>query len=159
MMTETALVVQTQGRRARVRVQRNEACASCAAAGACQAMGGGKEVEVEVINFLPAKEGDRVELCLPETSFLKASTITYMVPLAGLILGALLGQLLALTTGGPADALTIAGAALGLAAAAAVVLRYNRRFVSDERYIPRVIRILPPAPLPGPAGGNTADTG
>jgi len=151
MLTETARVIESLGNRARVETERTEACQQCAASGACQTLGGGKKVEVDVINHLRAKVGDRVELALPESSFLKASAITYAVPLTGLVGGAALGQWTGPTIGLSADTASMILAGAGLVMAFLLVSRLCRRYAEDEKYIPRIVRVLP-GPPEGKAG-------
>ena len=87
MLTEEALVVSSEGTQAVVRTRKSEACQACGARGTCDMLGGGKEVEVQVLNYIRARAGDRVELALPEAVFLKASVIVYVLPLAALLAG------------------------------------------------------------------------
>ena len=144
MLTETALVLNVRGDKALVQAQRNEACHSCAASGACHALGGGKDTRIEVVNTVRAGAGDRVELSLPEASFLRASAVTYGIPLVCLIAGALLGQVLAGAAGISANAGSIICAALGVGGSLPVVAGLNRKLSADTRYTPTITRILPP---------------
>lgn len=151
MLTETAQVVSASGNRATVRTYRGEACSSCSASGACRALGGGKEMEVEVLNHLRAREGDRVELALPEASFLKASAATYLTPLIGLMGGCILGLLIAPKLGWSADVSSILFGGLGLVLSIPVIFSFNRKLGGGESYIPRITRILPPETASDPA--------
>jgi len=47
MMTEEGMVKRTMGSKAWVVTRRSEMCESCSSHGACQVLGGGKEMEVE----------------------------------------------------------------------------------------------------------------
>jgi sigma-E factor negative regulatory protein RseC len=143
MLTEDALVMETKGNRALVRAFRGEACSSCSAAGACKALGGGKEMRIEVLNYLQAKAGDRVELSLPESSFIQASAMAWLVPLLGFIGGAAAGSLLATPLGWSGNLPSILTALGGLGLALLVVRWYNKKLDADERYIPRITRVLP----------------
>lgn len=146
MLTEQGLVVSARGDEAIVMTHRSEACEACAAKGACKILGGGKEVEVTALNYIRAKGGDRVELSLPETAFLKASIITYLLPLVAFLAGAVLGQILAVPLGWPADAASITLAGIGLALALGAMTLLNRRMSIKEEYIPRITRVLPSLP-------------
>ena len=145
MLTEQAEVLRAKGQRAIVLTQRNEACHSCQAQGACKIMGGGKETEVEVLNYIHAQSGDRVELALPESAFLKASMATYLVPLIALLGGAVLGQVLAGLLGISPNASSALFAALAVGLSVPLIARLNKNLGGREEYIPRIIRILPPA--------------
>ena len=147
MLIERALVVVSRGDRATVKTHRGEACSSCLASGACKALGGGKEMEVEVLNHLRAKAGDMVELALPEPSLLKACLVTYGIPLVGLAGGAAVGFLLAGRMGWSADLASVALAFAGLGLTIPLVWILNRRLVTRDNYIPRIVRILPPSEI------------
>ena len=143
MLTETAVVVSASGNRAMVKTVRSEACSGCSAQGACHALGGGKEMRVEVLNYLRAGEGDRVELALPEGSFLKASVITYVIPLASILAGAIVGHVSGGFLGLSQNGAAILLSALGLGLSMPVVYKLNRRLGGDEQFIPRITRVLP----------------
>ena len=144
MLTETAEVIESRGGKALVRTLRSEACGSCGASGACEAMGGSKEMKVEVTNHLRAKPGDRVELELPESSFLTASAVIYIIPLACLMGGAVLGQLLAGRIGLSPNSASIILAAIGVGLSLPLVANINRKLVVKDKFIPNISRILPP---------------
>jgi sigma-E factor negative regulatory protein RseC len=143
MLVETAWVVSARGQKATVRAVRGDACHSCSSADACHAVGGGKEMMVEVLNPIRAQAGDRVELVLPEASFLKASLLTYGLPLLFLMGGGLLGNRLGPVFGFSADAGSIILALFGVASAYPLVAVLGRRMTGREEYIPRIIRVLP----------------
>ena len=149
MLTEEGQVISVQGTEALVRTQRTEACHACKAKGACDAMGGSKDVEMVVLNYIRAKSGDRVELALPESSLLKASIITYALPMAALMIGAVAGQLFASALGWSADTASIVLGAIGLGLSILAVMGLNRMVSGREHYIPRIIRVLPPLAAPG----------
>jgi positive regulator of sigma E activity len=156
MLTESAQVVETKGRRAMVRTHRGEACSSCQAAGACKALGGGKEMIVEALNHVQARSGDRVLLALPEGSFVKASAVTHVIPLVGFLAGAILGRVFAADLGWSLDAASVILAFIGLALSIPVVILMNRVLSVREHYIPRIIQVLP---QPAAGGGARATPG
>ncbi|MFH1137331.1 MAG: SoxR reducing system RseC family protein [Pseudomonadota bacterium] len=145
MLTEQAEVLSVSGQRAIVLTQRNEACHSCQAQGACKVMGGGKETRVEVLNYIHAQAGDRVELALPEDVFLKASMATYLVPLVALLGGAVLGQALAGQLGLSANAASAIFAITAVGLSIPLIARLNKNLGGREEYIPRIVKVLPPA--------------
>lgn len=100
-------------------------------------------MRVMVLNHLRAKPGDRVELSLPESAFLKASIVTYLIPLIAVMTGAVLGQVFAGRLGWSANGASIALAAAGLVLSGLFVLIFNKRLAAREDFIPRITRILP----------------
>ena len=95
MAREQGTVHRVAGTTCWVRTTRTEACESCSAREGCHALGGGKEVEIQVQNTLSASVGDLVELSISDSAFLKAVFVVYMVPVFFLMAGALLGNALA----------------------------------------------------------------
>ena len=71
------------------------------------------------------KPGDRVTLSLDESVILRGALLAYLLPLGGLLLGALFGQLAA------AEAGAVAGAGLGFLLAWAVARLLAARMLSD----------------------------
>ena len=144
MLIESATVLSSSGSRALVKTHRGEICSSCGAAGACHALGGGKEMQVEVLNYIQAKAGDRVELALPESSLVRASVITYLIPLVFVICGAVLGHLAAGPLGWSANGTAVVLSGLGLLLAVPIVVFLNNKLSTKEEYIPRIVSITPP---------------
>lgn len=144
MLREEGLVISVSGSEALVQTQRSEACHHCGARGACDAMGGSKSVEFMVNNAVQARSGDRVELALPESTVLKASIIAYAIPLAAMLVGAILGQFLAGPLGWKPDSASIVLGGIGLALSAVAVLALNRSVARKAHFTPRITRILPP---------------
>ena len=70
---------------ARIRTARTDACESCTAKGACDMIGGGKEMEVEAVNGVGAKVDDRVVFDIESASVLKATFLIYLFPVLCMI--------------------------------------------------------------------------
>ncbi|MEJ2166242.1 MAG: SoxR reducing system RseC family protein, partial [Desulfobacterales bacterium] len=75
-----------------MKTSKTGACKECSARGSCHSSGGGEEMEVEVINEVGAKVGDRIVLSFETGSLLKATFLLYVFPILLLILGAVIGQ-------------------------------------------------------------------
>ncbi len=94
MLEESAVVVAIEGPDAWVQTIRQSACAACSARQGCgqsvlARMSGGRANQVRVANRCHARVGQTVVLGLSESAFLRASMMVYLVPLIGLIAGAL----------------------------------------------------------------------
>ncbi|RDE22695.1 hypothetical protein DV711_08945 [Motiliproteus coralliicola] len=99
MLTEQAEVVEVTDEGVRVETVRRSACDSCRSQSGCgqkllAELGQAQRFQILVANpkQFTLKPGDRIELGIEESSFLQASLITYLLPLFGLVLFALLGQ-------------------------------------------------------------------
>lgn len=91
MPKEEGTVIDIVPEGALVRIKRTDACHGCPSAGICH-MGGSGEREVLARNPFGARKGERVEIEINDGLLLKASFIIYMLPLFGLLMGALLGR-------------------------------------------------------------------
>jgi sigma-E factor negative regulatory protein RseC len=146
MFKELGVVERTMGGKALVRVERSSACESCESRGSC-GMEGGKEIRIEVPNILGAKEGERIELSMPTGSLLKASAAVYLVPVGGLLVGAILGEGFSSLLGLGPGASTGAGALTGLILGLGLVVFFDRRVRSRPDYHPAMTRIIGKPPL------------
>ncbi|MGA1865590.1 MAG: SoxR reducing system RseC family protein [bacterium] len=91
MPKEEGTVINIVPEGALVRIKKTDACHGCPSAGLCH-MGGSGEREVLARNPFGARKGERVEIEINDGLLLKASFIIYMLPLFGLLMGALLGR-------------------------------------------------------------------
>ena len=138
-MREVGEVVRIEGDKAVVRIRRSSACQRC---GACGLGSSSDEMLVTLPNSLNAKPGDMVELTLESVHLLKASAITYLIPLAALILGVIVGYILG---GYLAMDRQLAGAVLGLAftALAFMLIRaMDPIFKRSNSFTPSMIAVL-----------------
>jgi sigma-E factor negative regulatory protein RseC len=170
VIEESGIVVALDGRYALVRTERRSACGGCAANGACgtsliERVLGRRSIEVVALNQAQAGVGDRVVLGISEDGLLSASLAVYLVPLGGLVGGALAGDAVSggLGAGHMADFAGLLGAALGLSLA----LWWLRGYSSGSRQRPehqavvvsRLDRGLPVGMLPGPRADSTPPLG
>jgi len=75
-----------------VKTVRKTACESCSSRDACSTIENGESMEVEVINNIGAKTGDRVVISIETASLLKLSFLLYIFPILLMILGAVVGH-------------------------------------------------------------------
>jgi len=130
------------GERAQVTIERGEACGSCAAQGACKALGGQtKDLVLTVENGIGARLGDRVQLTLAESAVLKASAVLYLLPALSLVGGAAGGWALAQRMAWSSDPTSIAGAAIGLVVGLLLAKLIGSRLSKDRTFTPRLTAI------------------
>lgn len=89
-MTEKGVVFKVKGKKAVVRFDRRDACASCHM---CSVAEDKQKVEVLLENSLNAKEGDIVEVEMGEKYVITAALIVYVIPLILVGVGIGVGQL------------------------------------------------------------------
>jgi len=142
MATEQGVVIRTGTETAWVKTKRSEACEGCSSRGACSVMGGGEEMEVEAINAAGGKVGDRVVLSFETASLLKATFLVYIFPVICLLIGALIGQKLALILTINESMPSAISGLLFCGLAILFVKRKGNRMAQQEEYRPKVIRIL-----------------
>lgn len=88
-MKQCGVVVSTKGDKAKVSLQRHSACGDCKG---CRWGDDDMKMEIEVVNSINAKAGDRVEVNMENQNVLAAAFIAYMIPLITLIGGVVLGS-------------------------------------------------------------------
>ncbi|RLB78007.1 MAG: hypothetical protein DRH15_10560 [Deltaproteobacteria bacterium] len=141
MLKEEGTVQKVFPGRAIIKFQRHAACENCDSRGACDIFEG-KEIEVEVINDLEAKEGDRVEVSVPGRSLLKLSLLVYFIPVLALVAGACIGNLGAAALGISPGLGSIVTGGVSMGVTFFVLKKMDRFAGSSEAYTPRVTRIL-----------------
>lgn len=137
---EEGEVIAVEGNQAKVRVRRSPACDSCSTRKTCGLLGEGETV-LTALNTVGASKGQRVRVSLKVEGEVKASFILYLVPLAGLVAGALIGyhsQVL-----GDKE---ISGAVFSLLFVALTFLgiKYyaHIRYAKDQSYIPTITKVV-----------------
>ena len=99
-------------------------------------------MEVEVINELGARVGDRIILSFESASLLKATFLLYVFPVLALMAGAIVGQQIGVMVGLNDSA----GAALVGLSAFILAIRFIKtkanQLAQRNEYRPRIIRIL-----------------
>ncbi|MBW2262676.1 MAG: SoxR reducing system RseC family protein [Deltaproteobacteria bacterium] len=141
-----------------VLVERQDACASCAARGVCTTLGPRERV-VRVRRRRGDPEvgpGDRVTLEIRSLTFIRASLLGYLVPTVAFFAGVAAVLLLTdegdLVLGLGRDLTSFAAGLVGVAAAFGGLWLAGSRPAARERYSPRIIAVRPGGdrPPPGP---------
>ncbi len=152
MIEETGVVVSVQGDLAEVAGQPRSSCGGCAVKGTCGTSllaryFGPKRLLLQAYNPIGAGPGERVIIGLPEGALLEASVLAYLVPLAALVGGAVVGAFVAerLVPAYTQLVSAITGVG-GLAAALAWLVGLIRAKSLDKRYRPRILRSLATGP-------------
>ncbi len=138
-MDQTAKVISVQDGKAKLELERHEACKKC---GVCH-MGNSKTMEFSVINSINARPGQRVVLRMPSSSVIQAGIVVYLLPTAMLLAGLAVGYAAAghFDLAGRPE---LWGLGLGVAlfALAFVAIRHQEpRWRSQDRFSPRLVRL------------------
>jgi sigma-E factor negative regulatory protein RseC len=141
---ESGTVVEVRERTALVRLRRSAACAGCAAAGHCHTGRSDGEQLLEARNEVGAAAGDAVRVAVSARAVIGASARIYLLPVAGLLVGAAGAQVIASALLSASAGDTAAGLG-GIAGAIAAVLlgrRLGNRPRAEDAPLPRITRIV-----------------
>lgn len=143
MAIERGIVTSVFPEFALVRSTRSSSCESCASKDACHLMGGeANQVEIEAINVVNARVGDRVLLSIESASLLKLSFLLYILPILFLFTGALIGEKIAPSLSySPSSVSAIMGFFFFISSLGIVIVT-GRRLEKKKAYRPHIIRIL-----------------
>ena len=151
MISEQGIVEKIHKNTATIKVMKSSACKHCSSKDLCNVSD--KNMLIEVKNSLNAKEGDQVEVSVPEGTFIKLSLMVYMFPIVALLTGAFLGNYLSALWHTDQSATAAITGALFLIASFLCLKLYDRKKKIGDKYYPRMTRII----ISGqnlPFGGN-----
>ncbi|TQV84990.1 SoxR reducing system RseC family protein [Aliikangiella coralliicola] len=139
MLQETGLVTKIENDIVWVNTQSKLACSSCKVESTCgnailEKYLSGKVFVSKIKNELGAKVGDEVIIEIPKASVTRASFIAYVIPLFGLIMGAVIGEYWL-----KSELASIAVSFFGLICGLAYISFYNRKQADNERYTPKMV--------------------
>lgn len=143
MIEEQALVLSVEDETIKVRVDRQNACASCQLKSGCgqralTELSNNKCIEFAVINTLLAKPGDRVLVAIPDEGLLKASFVVYFLPLISMLMFAIACK----TILGLNDAFIALFGLLGLVTGFVFAKYFDRTRQHDPQFVPELTRII-----------------
>jgi len=136
MKEEQGVVIETDGRYAKIRVGRHEECSSC---GACAAS---KHLVVEAVNALDAKVGERVKFAMKEEQMLLGAFVVFILPLVFAAFGAYGGWELSVSYGSDATKSAVLGAVLCFLFSLIAVKLFDRKAARDMAAKPVITEIL-----------------
>ncbi|HCG76735.1 MAG: hypothetical protein COZ37_00090 [bacterium (Candidatus Ratteibacteria) CG_4_10_14_3_um_filter_41_18] len=128
---EEAVVFEVKDKKAKIKIKRSKSCRGC---GLCSLNPEGMMV-TEVEDPIGVKVGDKVRVEIPDKDFLKAASILYLLPVSGLIIGALIGSKFNPRLG-------IFGGFIGLALSFVLVHYYDKRIASRRSLYSRITKVL-----------------
>ncbi|MBU0987433.1 MAG: SoxR reducing system RseC family protein [Proteobacteria bacterium] len=142
MATEEGIVIKLESDTAWVKTKKSKACEGCSSRGACSVMGGGDDMEVQAINAVGGKVGDRVVLSFDTAPLLKATFLIYVFPILCMLAGALIGMNLAPRFNIDPSIFSAIGGFCFFGLAMLFVKSKGNRMSQQDQYRPKVVRIL-----------------
>ena len=100
MAIEEGVIIKVNETTAVLRTRQKTACESCSERKHCHTSGNDTEMEVEAINTVNAKVGDRVVVSFDSGRLFLLAFFLYVFPIILMIIGALIGERVAAAYGG-----------------------------------------------------------
>ncbi len=147
-MSRVGTIVRVTEEHALIETTRRGVCDGCADHAKCAVEGAVASDRIENVlarNPIEAQPGDLVEFDLSGHAELKISLVVWVVPLIGLVAGAVLGANVhgAISLG--RDVATLVGTALGGALAFGLVILIDRRARGSKELTPEVLKVVTPS--------------
>ncbi|MBK5932140.1 SoxR reducing system RseC family protein [Halochromatium salexigens] len=151
MIEEHAIVTSIEAGIAEVEIMRRSGCHACNARSGCgvsllDQVLGRRPQRLLLANKVAARPGDEVVIGMPESALLKAALAAYMMPLAGLLAGAIAGDLM-IADQSADQGLPLLFGAFGFVVGLLGTRLYSRRLAADPRWravlLRRVTQSLP----------------
>jgi sigma-E factor negative regulatory protein RseC len=141
MVTENGVVIDSGASFARILAKRSYSCKSCASKDNCgMSDKSDKEVIITVKNTLNVEKGDYVVVGMKTSPFLIISFLLYVFPVILMIIGALIGDHIALFVGLSPNFLSILTGALFLILSYVIIRRKSKSISDRESYKPFLVR-------------------
>ncbi len=146
MIEEQGRIVELEGEFAWVETQRVSACASCSVnkgcgTGAISKYFGARFNRVKAINEIGAGADEMVVIGLEEQALVRGSLAVYVVPLVGMFVMAVVGEVVATKFAlGDGDGFAVLAGLIGLAGGFAWVKGFSSRIAKNEQYQPVILR-------------------
>ncbi|MEW5804177.1 MAG: SoxR reducing system RseC family protein [bacterium] len=133
-MNENGVIVAVFGSTAHVEMVRSPACRTC---GLCTSSLDEKKMVVEVKTVPGAKVGDQVVIEIKPGTVISSAIILYLIPLAGLFFGAVLGEAFF-----HREEMSLLLGLAGLAGSLALVVVIDRKLKKSQRFQPRIVEVM-----------------
>ncbi len=144
-MEQYGIVLENRGEIAAVQIQRHLACANCGKCGILSGSGR-RDVTVEALNPIKAESGERVMLESDDRRIIFISFMLYIVPLAGLVAGIVLGLDITSRLGlvEHSELIAVAAGFILMALVFTLIRFWDRRVKDDPKYMPVITGIIEP---------------
>lgn len=136
-MAETGSVIDIEGDKVIVKLQRTEACAKC---GACSVGMKTQDMLIKAHNQCDAIIGDEVEIELEESNFIVAVMIMYGLPCVALVLGTVIGMFFTKLIGLSYNELIGFGFGLLCVIITYIWIKNKENYWKSKNFIPKAIK-------------------
>lgn len=146
MIEESAQVVSVDADHIWVETQRRSVCGSCSAKKGCgtaslEKILGKRRTQIMVLSQVAVKSGDEVIIGIQESALIRGSFALYGLPLLLMVLGAVIGDAVMLST---SELPAVLGGLMGLGGGLLSVALLFRKTHLDQRYQPVILRVISP---------------
>ena len=129
---------------AMVITQKDDACHNCESAQFCHSLADCSKMETRVLNRAGAGVGDFVAISLSTATVLKSALLLYLLPTAGLLVGAIAGAQFYELFGTGETAASLLFGFLGLMLGFFIVRIISKQWAIGQKLTPVITRILKP---------------
>lgn len=138
-MGEVGEVVGREANRLVVKMQRTDACAKCRA---CTAGLESKDMIIKAVNMCGGNIGDKVEVVLDNSNFMKATLIMYGIPFIAFMIGVFAGYYGAIKFAFGSPELVGIGLGIVLVIIVYLIIRTQEYRFKEGGYIPKAINVV-----------------
>ena len=144
MLEEEGRVTAIDGGYAYVAAKPSSSCEGCSQKGVCHVLGGSGDLIIKAINDVRAGVGDHVVVAVSSRTFFKASAVIYLLPVAALIAGGMMGKSIAksIDTGISPELLSALLGFIFLGASFFIVRTLAKKIGESKSDHARVIKVL-----------------
>lgn len=121
---------------AKVKVGRHNECKNC---GACP---GDSSVVIEAKNAIGAKKGQRISFQIKETNMLMAAFVVYIVPLVAVVVGVIVGQIIAKKFGYDLRGFQIGGGIITFILSMINIKKFDKFVHDNDKMQPVITQII-----------------
>lgn len=141
MLEEEGIVIEAQGLRAKVQIEKRSACESCSAAAICHPP---EHDYLNAVNNIGAVKGQKVRVIVQPEQYLRASIILYGLPILVFLGGIVIGKFLAVRLIGElySDLWAFAAACAGTFITFMIIIRYHGKKRREDAYDPMIVEII-----------------
>ena len=142
MITKEGVVTQTTGSIVWIQTTRSKSCDSCASKDSCGEHSKTESMTIQVENSLNASKGDRVVVGFRTAPLLKIAFMLYIFPIILMIIGAVIGDSIAIRLNIDSSIASMAGGFLFFVISFFIIRFINNVLAEKKDYQPFLMRLM-----------------